>query len=192
MPSVENMLKKGLLPAMFGIACAVNSVYASPQNLSGNTGVYYDKDLHGNYILSDPSSSPANRWAVFYGPQPRNKTAYIETVLESRAYQGDFEKQTGAIERKTVTIGTITGYQNGKGKLKVSYVKTYLYDKDRAILSSQRLKNQENKTYLLQVADDEHFTLTLPDGSTQHYEFEGADIGGYDDDMAAYLKKRKR
>ena len=185
------MLKKGLLTAMLGLACLTSTAIASPQNLSGNTGVYYDKDLHGNYILTDPSSSPANRWAVFYGPQPGVKTAYIEIVHESRAYQGDFEQQTGAVERKTVSIGTITAYRNGTGKLKIGYVKTYTYGKDAKVLASRRLKTQENMTYRLQVTDDEHFTLTLPDGSTQHYVYEAADIGGYDDDMNAYLKRKR-
>lgn len=185
------MLKKGLLTTMLGLACLTSTATASPQNLSGNTGVYYDKDLHGNYILIDPSSSPANRWAVFYGPQPGVRTAYIEIVHESRAYQGDFEQQTGAVERKTVSIGTITGYRNGTGRLKIGYVKAYTYNKEAEVLTSQRLKNQENRTYSLQVTDDEHFSLTLPDGSTQHYVFEAADIGGYDDDMNAYLRRKR-
>ena len=184
------MLKKTLTAMVLGMTCMVSIASASPANLSGNTGVYYDRDLHGNYILIDPSSSPANRWAVFYGPQPGIKTAYIEIVHENRVYQGDFEQQTGAVERKTITIGTITDYRNGTGKLKVSYVKAYTYNKDMKVLATQRLKDQENKTYRLQVSDDEHFTLTLPEGSIQHYEFEGADIGGYDDDMTAYLKHR--
>ncbi len=74
----------------------------------------------------------------------------------------------------------------------MSAMSRHVYDKNRKTLSSQRMKAQENKTYPLQVTDSEHFTLTLPDGSTQQYVFEGADIGGYDDDMTAYMKQRKR
>lgn len=185
------MLKRSFIVGLFCLAGTGAFAFAAPQNLVSNTGVYYDQDIHGNYILSDPTSAPSQRWAVFYGPQPGKKTAYIEVVHESRAYEGDFEKQTGAIEKKTVTIGTVTSYQNGIGKVKVGYIRTYVYDYNRAVLSDTRAKAKEAQTYTLQVPDTEHFSLTLPDGTTQRYVYEAGDIGGYDDDMKAYLKRKR-
>ncbi len=185
------MLRHSLFAGLFCLTSIGSLAFGSPKNLVGNTGVYYDQDLHGNYILSDPTSAPGQRWAVFYGPQPGKKTAYIEVVHESRAYQGDFEKQTGAIEKKTVTIGTVTNYQNGIGKVKVGYIRTYVYDYKRKVLSDTQAKAKEYKTYTLSVPDTEHFSLTLPDGTTQNYVYEAGDIGGYDEDMKAYLKRKR-
>ncbi len=83
------MLKKRLLAMMLGITCFATTAVAAPANLSDNTGVYYDKTLSPeNYNLTDPATSPAKRWAVFYGPWSGHKTAYIEVIHDKPRLSG--------------------------------------------------------------------------------------------------------
>lgn len=189
---------KKLITAMAVVtAFAGQTAIASPTSLHGNTGVYKDETISWQkQAIVKPSADPEkqwtmhSRWAVFYGPQPSCKTSYIELVEETHVNKGDVENIRGSVRTSTYTIGKISGYRNGKAKLNVTYSKNYEYDSNGKTLSARHLKDRENKTYEVTVPSDQAFSLKLPDGSIQNYSYEAADIGGYDNDMTAYLKKK--
>lgn len=190
-------MKKLMTTLAVAAAFACQASAAAPTSLHNNTGVYQDTSITWEkQVVVRPAANPEkrwtqhSRWSVFYGPQPSSKNIYIEIVEETHVNHGDIEKLTGPVRGTTYTIGRLSGYKNGKAKLNVTYVRSYEYDRNGRRLSDHHLKDRENRVYDVTIPSSDAFSLKLPDGSIQHYTYEGADIGGYDEDMTAFLKKK--